>query len=220
MHAIEELGIRAYVPLHEGDTSSPFYRHTLFTYDAEHDVYDCPQGTVLKFRHRDDTAERWRYRAKASVCNACSFKGACTSSSQGRLVGRSFHAEYLERVRAYADTPAYQKAMRKRSVWIEPLFAEAKDWHGVRRFRLRGLDNVNLEALLVASGQNLKRWLAAAGWGRRWGPASSLSAPAARPTGSGPPACVPRRSHREPARILVGILAGPTFARRWAVFET
>jgi hypothetical protein len=27
-------------------------------------------------------------------------------------------------------------------VWVEPLFTEAKDWHGLRRFRLRGLERV------------------------------------------------------------------------------
>jgi hypothetical protein len=188
VHAIEELGIRACVPLHEGDTSSPFYRHTLFAYDAEQDVYHCPQGTVLKFRHRDDQHERWLYRANASACNACAVKAECTSSSQGRLVGRSFHAEYLERVRSYASTAAFKKAMRKRSVWVEPLFAEAKDWHGLRRFRLRGLVNVNIEALLVASGQNLKRWLQSTGWGRRWGPTGCLAAPSDPQVGVGLPA--------------------------------
>jgi len=166
VRAIEELGIRAYVPLHEGDTSSPCYRHTTFVSDAEQDVYSCPQGAVLKFRHRDAAAERWLYRANASVRNACDFKTACTTSHQGRLVGRSFHVEYLERVRSYSTTPAFKTAMRKRSVWVEPLFAEAKDWHGLRRFRSRGLVNVNIEALLVATG-----------WGRRWGPAGTLAAP-------------------------------------------
>jgi transposase len=182
VHAIEELSINAYVPLHEGRTSSPYYRHTAFTYDAERDAYHCPQGTVLKLRHQDDRHDRWLYRANASVCNACAVKPTCTSSNQGRQVGRSFHAEYLERVRAYADTPAFKKAMRKRSVWVEPLFAEAKSWHGLRQFRLRGLENVNIEALLIASGQNLKRWLAATGWGRRWGPAGVLTAPGTQQT--------------------------------------
>jgi hypothetical protein len=46
---------------------------------------------------------------------------------------------------------------------VEPLFAEAKDWHGMRRFRLRGLEKVNIEALLIASGQNAKRLLAFGG---------------------------------------------------------
>jgi hypothetical protein len=49
--------------------------------------------------------------------------------------------------------------MRKRIVWGEPLFAEAKDWPGLRRFRPRGPENINSEALLIAAGQNLKRVL-------------------------------------------------------------
>ena len=80
---------------------------------------------------------------------------------------RSFHANYLERVKGYHQTQAYQKAMRKRKVWVEPLFAEAKDWHGMRRFRLRFLWRVNSEALRIAAGQNLKRLLKKRGWGRR-----------------------------------------------------
>ena len=71
--------------------------------------------------------------------------------------------------------------MRKRAVWVEPLFGEAKQWHGLRQFRLRGLANVNMEALLVAAGQNLKRWLVARGWGRRHGPQGSLLALPLRP---------------------------------------
>jgi hypothetical protein len=47
------------------------------------------------------------------------------------------------------------------------LFAEGKQWHGMRRFRMRGLWRVNTEALLTATGQNLKRLLQQRGWGRR-----------------------------------------------------
>jgi len=70
-------------------------------------------------------------------------------------------------VRAYHETEAYKKAMRKRKVWIEPLFGEAKQWHGMRQFRLRGQQKVNMEGLFIAAGQNLKRLLSAKGWGRR-----------------------------------------------------
>jgi len=174
---VEELGMRAFIPLHEGDKSSPFFRTSAFIYDAQCDVYSCPQGEHLKLRGVDERAERSVYRARASVCNACPIKEQCTPSSQGRLVSRSFHAEYLDRVRSYSGTKAYQKAMRKRGVWVEPLFAEAKEWHGLRRFRLRGLQNVNMEGLLVAAGQNLKRYLAARGWGCREGPSGTLLGP-------------------------------------------
>ena len=59
---------------------------------------------------------------------------------------------------------------------VEPLFAEGKAWHGLRRLRLRALPNANIQGLLVAAGQNLKRLLAAAGWGRRHAPCGSLLA--------------------------------------------
>jgi Transposase DDE domain len=66
-------------------------------------------------------------------------------------------------VRGYHTTAAYQKAMRKRQVWVEPLIAEAKAWHGLRQLRLRGLLNANIQGLLIAAGQYLKRFLAASG---------------------------------------------------------
>jgi hypothetical protein len=56
--------------------------------------------------------------------------------------------------------------MRKRQVGIEPLFAEAKAWHGRYRFRLRGLPKFNAEALPIAVGQNRKRLLSQRGWSR------------------------------------------------------
>jgi hypothetical protein len=55
---------------------------------------------------------------------------------------------------------------------VEPLFAEAKDWHGLRRCRLRRLWRVNVQVLWTAGGQNLKRLLARRGWGRRPFPAA------------------------------------------------
>jgi hypothetical protein len=49
------------------------------------------------------------------------------------------------------------KAIRKRSVWVEPLFGEAKEFHRLRRFCLRRLLKVNIEGVMIAAGQNLKR---------------------------------------------------------------
>jgi hypothetical protein len=85
-------------------------------------------------------------------------KGKCTGSKSGRHIFRSFFQEYLDRAEAYRKTEAYQKAMRKRSVWVEPLFGEAKEFHRLRRFRMRRLLKVNIEGVMIAAGQNLK-WL-------------------------------------------------------------
>jgi hypothetical protein len=160
-------GIRAYVPLPDWEHQRAYLGPAQFRYDAEHDVYVCPEGTLLHPCRRELKAEKVEYRAEAAICNACPRKAACTPSDQGRSVHRSFHAAYLERVQGYHDTEAYKRAMRKRKVWIEPLFGEAKQWHGMRQFRLRGLQKVNIEGLFIAAGQNLKRLLSAKGWGRR-----------------------------------------------------
>jgi hypothetical protein len=107
------------------------------------------------------------YRADPGICPACPVKAACTPSPRWRAVHRHVAEGYLDRVRAYHQTQPYQKAIRKRKVWVEPLFAEGKQWHQMRRFRLRQLWRVNIEALLIATGQNLKRLLQRRGWGRR-----------------------------------------------------
>ena len=164
--AIEDQGVRAYVPLPDWERTA-FYGLSRFTYDPERDEYCCPNGQVLRRRKTKHTEGVVVYRADAMTCNACPLKAACTESNRGRQVQRSVYAEYLDRVQAYHQTPAYEKAMAKRRVWVEPLFGEAKDWHGLSRSRLRRLWKVNVEALLIATGQNLKRLLRKRGWGRR-----------------------------------------------------
>ena len=159
--------MRAYVPLADWDRRPGFYGPSRFPYDAARDEYRCPQGHPLRRHHPSYRLEAWIYRADRTICAACPVRAACTTSRLGRSLTRSFSAAYFERVRAYEGTPAYEKALRKRKVWVEPLFGEAKQWHGLRRFRLRRLPKVNTEALLTAAGQNLKRLLQRQGWGRR-----------------------------------------------------
>jgi transposase len=174
--ALEDAGIRAFFPLPDFDGRTTFFGQGKFVFDATRDEYRCPQGQPLPRRKTKYTEDKVVYRADAATCNACGVKASCTASDHGRMIHRSFYADYLEKVRSYHATETYQKAMRKRQVWVEPLFAEAKDWHGLRRLRLRGLLNANIQGLLIAAGQNLKRFLAATGWGRRNVPCGSLLA--------------------------------------------
>src|SRR5205814_825637 len=135
--ALEDAGIHAYVPLPDMNHRRPFYGQDDFAYDAAADEYRCPEGHPLRRERVKHTEDVIVYRAHATTCNACPLKAECTESRHGRIVHRSLHAEYLDRVRGYHATEAYKKAMRKRQVWVEPLFAEAKLWHGLRRFRRR-----------------------------------------------------------------------------------
>ena len=102
-----------------------------------------------------------------------------------RLEAKGFVRDRVRELYAggYHATEPYAKAMRKRKVWVEPLFAEARDWHGLRRARLRGAEKVNIQAQLIAADQNLKRLLSRWGWGRRPWPsgAAGVVLPAAPP---------------------------------------
>ena len=138
--ALEDAGIRAFFPLPDFDQRTPFFGKGAFTYDAAAGRCTAAhRGSALPRRKTKYTEEEVVYRADAATCNACPVKAHCTASDHGRIVHRSFYAEYLDKVRGYHATEAYRKAMRKRKVWVEPLFAEAKEWHGLRRLRFRGL---------------------------------------------------------------------------------
>jgi len=174
--AVEREGIRAYVSLPNYEERTGRFPKSRFIYDAERDVYRCPQGEELRRYVYSRSDEKIKYRADKRVCAACPVREHCTNSKEGRKIERSFDEEYVERVRGYAETEGYQKAVRKRRVWIEPLFGEAKDWHGLRRFRLRRLAKVNIEALVVASGQNVKRLVNAGRWRDRPRPGGVMHA--------------------------------------------
>jgi transposase len=175
--AVERAGIRAYVPLTGAGKARPYFSKEEFTYDPEQDLYQCPAGKVLRSKTSRAARNQVIYKTEPGTCTSCSMRAQCTDNKTGRQVLRHLEERYVDRVKSYRGTFAYEKALRKRRVWVEPLFGEAKDWHGMRRFRLRRLEKVNIEALLIASGQNIKRLVAA----RERGPRKLAQAAALRP---------------------------------------
>jgi len=176
---LEQDGIRAYLPTSDLSQRSPFYPSERFHYDPERDAFICPQGQEIPLYKRSYSENEFVYRADARICNACPVKAACTDSKSGRHLRRSFFQEYLDRAAGYRHTEAYKKALRKRQVWVEPLFGELKQWHTGRRFRLRRLAKVNMEGLLGAAGQNIKRLLKEKIWTN---PLKPVDSAALRPT--------------------------------------
>ena len=64
------------------------YRTAGFTYDEQHDHWQCPEGQHLWPHEFDQERRLVRYRAKAHICNGCPRKEACTDSDRGREVVR------------------------------------------------------------------------------------------------------------------------------------
>jgi transposase len=129
--AIEDQGIRAYIPIPDMDHRTAFFSSQEFTYDIERDVYVCPAGKDLRFDRPHSTERSRGSRARAKDCNHCPLKAKCTTSKQGRSLCRSVDETCLDRVRAYQSTEAYKKALRKRQVWVEPLFCACLRFRGV-----------------------------------------------------------------------------------------
>ena len=65
------------------------FRTAGFRYQPQHDAWTCSQEEMLWPMEYDADQHLVRYRAKASVCNACHVKPDCTDSLQGREVIRA-----------------------------------------------------------------------------------------------------------------------------------
>ena len=115
---------------------------------------------VLNERHLEAVLQEYvtysnRARPHRSLGQVPPVPGARAARPPGTAPGRIIARPVLG-----GPHHVYERAaLVGRTSRVLQLFGEAKDWHGLRRFRLRGLWKVNSEALLTAAGQNLKRLL-------------------------------------------------------------
>ncbi|MEZ5357978.1 MAG: IS1182 family transposase [Candidatus Zixiibacteriota bacterium] len=128
-----------------------------FVYEESDDVYVCPAGERLTFRGFDSTRPgRREYMVSGRPCRHCPYRSRCTTSNRRRLrVGP--HHQSLNQLRADSQTESFKKLYRSRAPVIEGVFAEAKQWHGLRRAWRRGLSKMRVQCLLIASVLNFKR---------------------------------------------------------------
>jgi hypothetical protein len=82
-------------------------------------------------------------------------KPKCTTAVV-RKITRDLNEDVRDRVRALANTEAFQQSRRERKK-VEMRFAHMKRILRLDRLRLRGLNGVRDEVLLTATAQNLRR---------------------------------------------------------------
>jgi hypothetical protein len=78
-----------------------------FVFDQERNVYICPGGAQLTSTGNIDQGHIVYYRANKKDCSACSLKPRCTTAAV-RKVTRDLNEDVRDRVRALADTDAFQ----------------------------------------------------------------------------------------------------------------
>lgn len=126
-----------------------------FVFDQERNIYICPGGAELTSTGNIDQGHTVYYRASRSDCSICALKPKCTTAVV-RKITRDLNEEVRDRVRALADTEAFQQSRRERKK-VEMRFAHMKRILRLDRLRLRGLSGARDEVLLTATAQNLRR---------------------------------------------------------------
>jgi hypothetical protein len=128
-----------------------------YRYDKARDSYVCPSGEEL--RYRTTTREGYReYVSNPEKCRMCEFLNQCTKSRDNRkVVTRHVWAESVEEIHRNGLSAEGKRLYKARSQTIERSFADAKELHGYRYCRLRGLERVQEQALLTAGAQNIKK---------------------------------------------------------------
>ncbi len=163
--ALEKHGVRLVSPPPKPITytGDKYFTTEDFTYDEQHDVFICPAGKRLSFIAIDkERPDRRRYRAWRSHCRVCSRKSRCTPAPRRQLKVGVHHAA-LVRLRADSKSESFRQLYRARAPVIEGVFAEAKQWHGLRRAWRRGLAKMRVQCLLIATVINFKRLAAVCG---------------------------------------------------------
>jgi hypothetical protein len=109
IRALEDAGIRAYMPLTDWHKRSRFFPTHAFTYEATSATYTCPNGASLRRIHHNAPKQIDLYQTESGVCAGCALREKCTDNKEGRTITRSFFEAYLERVCGYHQTQVYKK---------------------------------------------------------------------------------------------------------------
>lgn len=159
-HFIFSEEIMPYIPPQLPHTKPNPFAKEAFNYEAEQDVYICPAGQKLVRKRYNPSKKQYAYnQANRGQCKKCPLKQECTPKRGSRVVQRLLYQEDVDRGRELAKTYEYKKQMRRRKHIVESLFGEAKEFHGLRRARFRGLDRVTIQVLWTATVLNIKRIL-------------------------------------------------------------
>jgi len=160
--ALEKRSINAYIPMYDrgGKHRADMFGYEDFKYDKERDIVVCPNGKTMHFMKERIFPGRSAkvYRSRKRDCKNCPSLAMCTTSkSLYRTFEISSYYDVIKRAELRNKTQRYKEAARLRIIGTEPKFAEAKRYHGLHRFRYRGIEQVSIQAILTAICINIKR---------------------------------------------------------------
>lgn len=152
-----------------------------FSYDPGTGEFTCRNGVLLKLEDvREETAATSGflrsvsvYRAEAGKCPSCPFRACCTNAKEARTLSVSWNGERLrQQARQNLNSAKGIELRTRRGNAVESVFGDGKFNKGKRRYNLRGLAKVNLEAGIYYIAHNLRKIHAFFGQGGGFSPFS------------------------------------------------
>jgi transposase len=154
---VKERGISPHIPVFDKSCRDDgSLSRADFTYDAERNLYVCPQGKLLRTTGRAHDGRTVLYRSQKTECDPCSLKPRCCPRTPHRKIPRDINEDARDVVRSLYGTPAFEQSRRDRKR-VEMLFAHLKRILQLGRLRLRGPCGAQDEFLLAATAQNLRK---------------------------------------------------------------
>jgi len=154
---LEERDIYGVIGYRTANHAEGLFRKRQFQYDEENDLYTCPEGQLLIYRTTNREGYR-QYHSDSKQCRACPVRGHCTRSrNMTKVITRHVWEASKERTDRHRLEPHGKRIYKRRKETVERSFADAKQLHGHRYARMRGLTNVREQCLLAAACQNMKK---------------------------------------------------------------
>lgn len=156
-HGLEERDILGVTGYRRPSHRKGFMPKRQYIYEKELDAYRCPGGQLLPYATTDRTGYR-HYKSDPKKCRDCLLLASCTSNAKHqKTVTRHVWQDARDRTDSYRLTDWGKKIYKRRQETVERSFADAKQLHGHRYARFRGLPAVRAQCLLAAAAQNIKK---------------------------------------------------------------
>jgi transposase len=128
-----------------------------FKYYRKPDHYLCPAGQVLTYATTNRLGYR-EYKSDPDLCRHCPLLEMCTQSANHvKVLTRHVWERSKERIDKHRLMERGRQIYRQRKQTVERSFADAKELHGHRYAKMRGLCKVQEQSLLCAICQNIKK---------------------------------------------------------------
>lgn len=156
-HLIRERQIEPVMGYRRPNKGKGLLRKSAFSYEKDSNSYRCPHGQSLQYSttNRDGYHE---YKSDPALCRKCPLLSQCTrSKNQTKVLTRHVYEEAKEAVNQTRLSTWGKKIYQRRKETVERSFADAKQHHGHRYARFRGLQNVQMQCLMAGTAQNIKK---------------------------------------------------------------